>query len=587
MNDAFREHYKDYLDIVRYGRHFEDMLREVNARRPIPEGLYDPDWLDKRLTYRREPRGTVLRPMVNGEWFRLTEWNTPDGGIMSVFVPAPETSEETQLHNSLMLNMRDIVFCRSEKGVDRVRIVGKGADEFLGISPESDGHSPEYWYGLVHADDRDSYITAERERKKNGTPYAIEYRFRHPRTGVWKWAREVGWNTEDKATGRVYFDSYVVDRSDAKEQEAKGQQLREVLDAATDIVAIFHADGSLRYLNTGARCQLGIERGKDVEGLRLTVFMPASVRHMLLHDAMHQARMNGTWMGELVFRSSEGRNIPCSAVLVAHKNTGGQIDRFSLIARDISDQRASEHQLRLMRDRAEEANRAKSRFLATMSHELRTPLNAIIGFSELMSEEIFGPIGGDRYRDYIHDIINSATHLLGLIGDVLDVSRIEAGKIVIEPEENNVREVAEQMIEMVRTRSAQKNLDIDNLVDADAPLVTADTRALRQSILNLLSNSVKFTPDGGRITVMAVPDHVEGYRISVTDNGRGIPEDQIEKVLEPFSQVEEDIERRQHEGSGLGLSIVRSFMELHGGQISIESEIDKGTSVHLDFPRKA
>jgi signal transduction histidine kinase len=170
---------------------------------------------------------------------------------------------------------------------------------------------------------------------------------------------------------------------------------------------------------------------------------------------------------------------------------------------------------------------------------------------------------------------------------VLDVSRIEAGKIVIEPEENNVREVAEQMIEMVRTRSAQKNLDIDNLVDADAPLVTADTRALRQSILNLLSNSVKFTPDGGRITVMAVPDHVEGYRISVTDNGRGIPEDQIEKVLEPFSQVEEDIERRQHEGSGLGLSIVRSFMELHGGQISIESEIDKGTSVHLDFPRKA
>jgi signal transduction histidine kinase len=586
MNRAFTEHYRQYAHIVRYGRRFDEMLNEIDLLRPIPESSIDPDWLKKRMEYRKNPSGTILRPMLNGAWYRLTEWRTPDGGIMSIFAAAPESSEQSQLHNSLMSNMRDIVFCRSERGVDAVKVVGASAESFLGISEGGEPHSPEYWYGLVHPDDRARYIDAERDRKAKGIPYAIEYRFRHPKTGVWRWAREVAWTSEDPALGKVYFDSYVVDRSDAKEQEAASHQLREVLDAATDIIAIFNPDGSLRYLNSGARRDFGIPQSTDIEGVRITNYMPASVRHMLLHDAMHQARMRGSWMGELVFRTVNQSALPCSAVLVAHHNTGGQIDRFSLIARDISDQRESEYQLRVMRDRAEEANRAKSRFLATMSHELRTPLNAIIGFSELMGEELFGPLGAPRYREYLKDIRSSATHLLSLIGDVLDVSRIEAGKVQLDPEPIDVGTLVYQITDMISSRIYQKKLDLKVSLAEDCPPLNADKQAFRQCLLNLLSNAIKFTPDGGAILVEVDPADPEGYRVSVTDSGRGIPEDQLEKVLEPFSQVEEDIERRKHEGSGLGLSIVNSLMGLHGGRLQVTNADGAGAMVSLIFPRR-
>tara|TARA_R110002110_G_scaffold80252_2_gene209153 strand:- start:2852 stop:4726 length:1875 start_codon:yes stop_codon:yes gene_type:complete len=582
MNKAFAAAYEHYSDIILIGRDFREMMLEVDARREIPEASYDPEWLDKRIAYRRNPVGTLLRPIPDGSRYSLTEWRTPDGGTMSLFTHAGEVSEQSMLHNSIMSNMRDIVFCRSERGDNTVRIIGPSASGFLGFS--GDIKSPDEWYNLVHPDDRAAYLKAEEGRKQDGTPFALEYRFRHFETGVWHWAREVAWNTEDVATGRLFYDSYVVDRTNVKERETAEQHLREVLDAATDIIAIFSADGRLAYLNSGARAGLKLGEDVDVVRHRITDFLPTSVRHMLLHDAMHQARLNGTWAGELVFRTTEGNTLPCSVVLVSHRNTGGQVDRFSVIARDISRQREAEYELRVMRDRAEEANRAKSRFLATMSHELRTPLNAIIGFSELMSEEIFGPIGAPRYREYLKDIRNSATHLLGLIGDVLDVSRIEAGKIDLEPEHLDVRRVSAEMIDMVQARAQQKGLQLNLEIPEGLPPVYADNRTFRQCLLNLLSNAIKFTPAGGVISIGAEADSPQGYLVRVTDTGRGIPADQLAKVLEPFSQVEEDIERRQHEGSGLGLSIVRSLMELHGGDVSIQSSNGKGTTVTLRFP---
>ena len=586
MNKAFAQAYENYLDIVRLGGDFREMMLEVDARREIPEASYDPEWLEKRIAYRNNPVGSLLRPMPDGARYNLTEWRTADGGTMSLFAHAGEVSEQSTLHNSIMSNMRSIVFCRSERGRSGVTTIGPDAARFVGFDSEINpaGHEPEEWYALVHPDDRPAYLEAEKQRKQEGTPYSLEYRFRHPKTGVWHWAREVAWNTEDAATGRLFYDSYVVDRTNVKARETAEQHLREVLDAATDIIAIFSADGRLGYLNSGARNGLKLDDDIDITNHRITDFLPTSVRHMLLHDAMHQARLKSTWAGELVFRTTEGNTLPCSVVLVSHRNTGGQVDRFSIIARDISRQREAEYELRVMRDRAEEANRAKSRFLATMSHELRTPLNAIIGFSELMSEEIFGPIGAPRYREYLKDIRNSAAHLLGLIGDILDVSRIEAGKIDLEPEHLDVRSVSAEMIDMVQARAQQKGLRLKLEVPEGLPAVYADNRTFRQCLLNLLSNAIKFTPTGGEISIGAEADNPAGYLVWVTDTGRGIPADQIAKVLEPFSQVEEDIERRQHEGSGLGLSIVRSLMELHGGGVSIQSTNGKGTTVTLQFP---
>jgi two-component system cell cycle sensor histidine kinase PleC len=235
------------------------------------------------------------------------------------------------------------------------------------------------------------------------------------------------------------------------------------------------------------------------------------------------------------------------------------------------------------RRRAEAANRAKSRFLATMSHELRTPLNAILGFSEVMKTELFGPMDNPTYREYAGNIMESGQHLLHLINDILDLTRIESGRYELQEEPLRLAEVAAECHRLLKLRAENKGLEVEEEFEPNLPVVWVDQRAMRQVVLNLMSNALKFTPKGGRITlrVGALPDGCQF--LSVRDTGPGIPEEEIPRVLQAFGQGAL-AQQNAEGGAGLGLAIVQNLIELHGGTLELTSELRKGTEAKVILP---
>ena len=232
---------------------------------------------------------------------------------------------------------------------------------------------------------------------------------------------------------------------------------------------------------------------------------------------------------------------------------------------------------------AEQANTAKSQFLASMSHELRTPLNAILGFSEIIRDESLGRIEIPKYREYADDIHQSGLHLLNVVNDVLDMAKIEAGKIELHDQEIVIGESIERSIKFVATLAATADIALEMQVPAGLPLVRADDVKLQQVLLNLLSNAVKFTPGGGRIRVDVAADWRHGLTITVADNGIGIAPDDISRVLQPFGQADSGFARK-YNGTGLGLPLARSIIELHGGELTLDSAVGVGTAVRLRLP---
>ena len=232
---------------------------------------------------------------------------------------------------------------------------------------------------------------------------------------------------------------------------------------------------------------------------------------------------------------------------------------------------------------AETANASKTAFLANMSHELRTPLNAILGFSEIIAHQSMGADQIDRYSDYAKDIHVSGAHLLSLINDMLDVAKIESGRMEIEPRWVDPREVVDGVVRLVIPRALQKRQILETEDMSAAPLVMADERAFRQMLLNLLSNAVKFTPEGGRIAVSCASASGGGLEVSVTDNGPGIPEEKLTRVLEPFSQIDNRFDREAG-GTGLGLALADGLVRLHGGKIVLKNNPGGGLTAMLYFP---
>jgi two-component system, cell cycle sensor histidine kinase PleC len=232
---------------------------------------------------------------------------------------------------------------------------------------------------------------------------------------------------------------------------------------------------------------------------------------------------------------------------------------------------------------AEAANASKTAFLANMSHELRTPLNAILGFSEIIARECLGPVGSPRYKEYAGDIHSSGAHLLSLINDLLDVAKIEAGRMEIEPHEIGTQETLETALKFVGVRARERNQTLTVDVDPAAATIYADERALKQIVINLVSNSVKFTPLGGRIGVSARCNAAGDFELVVQDNGPGIPREKIDRIFQPFSQLDNRYDR-QAGGTGLGLALVRGLADLHGGRAWIESEEGHGTRVFVVLP---
>ncbi len=251
---------------------------------------------------------------------------------------------------------------------------------------------------------------------------------------------------------------------------------------------------------------------------------------------------------------------------------------------DISLRKQMEISLRKAKDQADIANRAKSTFLANMSHELRTPLNAIIGFSEIIYSETFGAIGHSKYKEYLGDIVSSARHLLEIINEVLDMSKIEAGRIELDEHEMNIGALIESVARMMDSKVFASDVTIETDIPETLPLLMADERLIRQVLINLVNNAVKFSRKGGVISVKTALMKDESLQISVSDQGLGIPKEKIQYVLEPFGQVPDHAEHRHDQGTGLGLPLAKAMMELHGGHLHIESDVGKGTTIYVNIP---
>ncbi len=278
----------------------------------------------------------------------------------------------------------------------------------------------------------------------------------------------------------------------------------------------------------------------------------------------------------------------CRAHAKPHAGPDGQVI-WDGVTLDVTALKETEHALYAAKEQAVDANRAKSDFLARMSHELRTPMNAIIGFSEMMRNELLGPIGNARYYEYVNDIHESGAHLLSLINEILDLSRIEAGEAKVVLEDIDLRNLIDQCGRILRRQLDEGELTLNVSVDDQLPTIRADRRMMKQILFNLLSNSEKFSEPGGRIEITARKTAAGGVAIAVSDDGQGIPEHALDRVMEPFQQVE-NVLTREHGGTGLGLYLVRMLVELHGGEIALESRsaeessADHGTKVTVTLP---
>ncbi len=283
--------------------------------------------------------------------------------------------------------------------------------------------------------------------------------------------------------------------------------------------------------------------------------------------------------GERRFIRCEGR---------CEKDDEGDVVALYGIMQDMTDRIEYERQLKEAKDQAERAYAAKSQFLANMSHELRTPLNAIIGFSEMIQRQLLGPVGNDKYLDYIAGIRESGEHLLDLISDILDMSKIEAGKYELDLEELNVHKVIKLAAHMMQGRAEESGvrliLDLNEEEDENLQIV-ADRRAFMQVMLNLMSNAVKFTDTNGEVHVKCFKRE-EGISVHVVDNGIGIPANKLQCITNPFEQASSSY-TREHEGTGLGLSITKELIEMHAGSLHIDSQVGEGTTVRVRFPNNA
>jgi two-component system, cell cycle sensor histidine kinase DivJ len=371
----------------------------------------------------------------------------------------------------------------------------------------------------------------------------------------------------------------------ADEAAAEGAAMyRFLAENAMDLITLHGADGRIRFASPAANALLG--RDPDsLLGLAAT-----SLAHGEDLKTMQAAFVEASYFGrsaeaEVRLKRADGSYVWTEIRCRPAEPVDGEEAEIVAVTRDISERKAQEHALIEARDLAESASRAKSHFLANMSHELRTPLNAIIGFSEVMTHEMFGPLGGPRYREYSGLIHESGGHLLELINGILDMSKIEAGKFELSEEMFDLSEVAMQAVRFVKLQADRKGVVLKTAIPADCATIFADKRAIKQILVNLLTNGVKFTPRGGEVKVWAVRDS-GGIQIAVRDTGIGISAEDVKRLGRPFEQVD-GAHVKKHEGTGLGLALVKAFAAMHGGEAVIESRLGHGTTVRLRLPHAA
>tara|TARA_R110000787_G_scaffold23762_3_gene67714 strand:- start:129584 stop:131068 length:1485 start_codon:yes stop_codon:yes gene_type:complete len=384
---------------------------------------------------------------------------------------------------------------------------------------------------------------------------------------------------EGKVAGIVWH----VDITQRKDQERIANNLFAAIESLSEGVTLFDAEDRLIYANKSWHFMNRAVPENFVEGTVFKDHLKTLVERGLAPEARGR---EAEWMAE---RLTRHRN-PTGPFELQREDVRLLVDEQRLpdggiatLYTDITELKRAEEDLQNALVVAERANHAKSDFLACMSHELRTPLNAIIGFSEMIMEQVLGAIENDRYHEYMLDIHNSGRHLLHLVNDVLDLEKIEAGQFALHEDDVNIDDLLIYCLRMIKGRKEASSISFHYETPDDLPMVRVDERLLKQIVLNPLANAVKYNQKGGAITLSAHVNADNGLSIVVADTGVGIAEEHMQEVMEPFGQVRANA-LLSHEGTGLGLSLSKQLVQLHGGTLELESEIGKGTTVTVCLP---
>jgi len=481
----------------------------------------------------------------------------------------------------------------------------------LGLKPRDTLLSFGQVNGLVHPEDIDLYGLAAQLADATATLVDHAFRMRHA-NGNWVWLRARCELVQQSGDSGPHLIGIAVDITEQKtlvERTVEADlRLRDAIETIPEAFVVWDAQNRLVLCNSNFQelhnlPDEAIKAGASYESVVAAGRKPV-VRSKVTSEGQSpgartfEAQLDdGRWLHISERRTKDGGYVSVGTDITNIKRHEEKLmESEKRLMATVADLRHSQQKLERQAEevadlaekyaeektRAEEANQAKSKFLANMSHELRTPLNAIIGFSEIMESSMFGPLGSDKYREYCSDIHQSGQYLLDVINDILDMSKIEAGRIRLDAEPVDLEPFLNDAMRVVSGRANDKRLKLTARIRRDISL-TADHRLLKQIILNLLSNAVKFTPEGGRITIRARATAGGWVSVSIADTGIGIPEDALARLARPFEQVESQL-TKSHQGSGLGLAIAKSLTELHQGTMRIRSTPGRGTMVLLRLP---
>jgi two-component system, cell cycle sensor histidine kinase PleC len=481
----------------------------------------------------------------------------------------------------------------------------------LGLKPTDDLLTFGEVNALVHPQDINLYDIARQLADDRAQAFDHAFRMRHA-DGSWIWLRARCELVRQPRDAGLHLIGIVVDITEQKNlverTAAADVRLRDAIETIPEAFVLWDAENRMVLCNSNFQLlhklpDEAIGTGTSYETVVAAGRKPV-VYTKVTSDGDPEAGArtfeaqldDGRWLHISERRTKDGGYVSVGTditTLKLHEERLMSSERrlMATIADLRNSQQALKHQTRQLaelaekyaaeKNRAEDANQAKSKFLANMSHELRTPLNAIIGFSEIMESGMFGPLGADKYLEYCRDIRQSGQYLLEVINDILDMSKIEAGRIRLDAEEIELDRLLAESMRIVSQRAQDKDLTLSAKIAHDIRL-SGDRRSIKQIALNLLSNAVKFTPEGGRVTVRARCSRGI-VTIAIADTGIGIAKEALERLGRPFEQVDGQLTRR-HEGSGLGLAIAKSLIHLHGGSMRIRSTLGKGTTVLVRLP---
>ena len=473
------------------------------------------------------------------------------------------------------------------------------------------------WVNAIHPDDRLRVADEWQHSTRTGEPFRSEYRFLSPGGRVtWVLGQAVVEHRDGVAVGYIGTITDITERQHAEATARAGEEMyrslfqnspislweedfsgvKQFVDALrrtgiADLRSHFAADrdclrrcAALVRVKQVNKAAVTLAQAHDVDELfdSLGRLFSEETLDFFAEEVLALASGRSTFEGETIGLALNGSRLELAiklTVLPGHENSWSKV-LVSVV--DQTEHKQVERALHLAKEQAETASRAKSDFLANMSHELRTPLNAIIGFAELMKSGIVGTLDHERYRSYAADIHTSGLHLLEIINDVLDLAKIEARESRLYEESLRLESIVSAVMQMMAEQAERAGLSLVREPMLGLPMIRADERALRQMLLNLMSNAVKFTPSGGTIRVGAAIE-ADSIRLWVSDTGIGIAAADIPKLMQPFTQLDNSY-RRKHRGTGLGLVLVRQLAELHGGTVTIDSVPGQGTTVSVRLP---